>query len=164
MRRLSQSAFLAAVVLLAALPHLLADEAPRVQVQLDVTVLTCSAEVLAGCNLGQEGRAPARFGCLGASDRTALLEKVRSDKRTKLLAEPKVVCMNGRPASFMSGGQTPVPGTAGTRKTPAAVRREKTFPSKRSVPLEGVSTESAWYTGISISPTRAFNKSPRARR
>src|SRR5262245_58453688 len=116
MRRLSQSAFLAVVVLLAALPHLLADDAKRpVQVQLDVVVFTCSPDVLAGSKLASAGP-QAMFGCISQSERTALVEKVRADKRTKCLAEPKVICMNGRPASFNSGGQAPVPVTDGNQK------------------------------------------------
>src|SRR5437899_698943 len=105
MRRLSQSAFLAAVVLLAALPHLLADNAKPVPVQLDVAVFTCSPQALAETKLANAG--PARFMCVNTTERNALLEKVRADKRTKCLAAPKIVAMSARPCQRLGGGQTP---------------------------------------------------------
>ncbi len=38
-----------------------------------------------------------------------VLEALREDKLMKILAEPTVVAVNGRPASFVVGGETPVP-------------------------------------------------------
>ena len=109
MRRLSQSAFLAVVVLLAALPHLLADDAKPPQVQLDVTVVTCSPDALAGTKLRLDSMPPVATERLSGPEHAALFETVRAHKQTKLMAEPKVIANNGRPCSFFSGGQLPVP-------------------------------------------------------
>jgi hypothetical protein len=109
MRRLSQSAFLAVVVLLAALPHLLADDAkPPVQVKLDVVVFTCPANALAETKLKCDTETPCVTERLSAAERAAIYDAVRRQKGAKLLAEPKIVAVTGRPCSFLSGGQVPV--------------------------------------------------------
>jgi pilus assembly protein CpaC len=43
----------------------------------------------------------------------AFLQALRDDNVVKLLAEPKVVTMSGRPASFLSGGEQAIPVPAG---------------------------------------------------
>jgi hypothetical protein len=111
MRPFCQSAFFAAVVLLAALPHLLADDAkPPVQVQIDVVVLACPLDALAGTKLKCDAQKPCVTECLSATERSALYETVRAHRQTRLLAEPKMVAVSGRPCTFLSGGQIPVPG------------------------------------------------------
>lgn len=64
-----------------------------------------------------------RFGIVnGGTSFTALIDALRQNSMAKLLAEPTLVAISGRPASFNSGGQIPIPVSGGLGVTTVEYR------------------------------------------
>lgn len=69
------------------------------------------------------GSTTAQFAIFsGNSQFNAFLDALRQNNLAKLLAEPTLVTVSGRPASFNSGGQVPVPVSAGLGVTSVRYR------------------------------------------
>lgn len=63
-----------------------------------------------------------RLGLSNATQVNVLLRLLRQNNLAKLMAEPTLVTMSGRPASFNSGGQIPVPRAGGLGTTSVQYR------------------------------------------
>lgn len=84
------------------------------QVQLDVVVLSGPAAILESpamkaLHLKKEGNGSA-IGTFESDAVSAFVRECCENQGAKLLAEPKIVTQDSRPARFLSGGQIPVPG------------------------------------------------------
>lgn len=55
------------------------------------------------------GADTVRFGVIGDTSFFGFLELLRQNELAKLMADPKLVTISGRPASFNVGGQVPIP-------------------------------------------------------
>ncbi len=68
-----------------------------------------------------QGTAVARWntnwGGAGNTTMTAVLDLLKQNGMVKILAEPNLVCLNGQTASFLAGGQIPVPVPSGLGTT-----------------------------------------------
>lgn len=63
---------------------------------------------------------------IGSSDANAFIDALATDNLARILAEPNLVAMSGQTASFLAGGEFPIPvaGTAGTATTGPSVTVE----------------------------------------
>jgi type II/III secretion system protein len=108
---------LVAFVLVVGSGPLLADEpAKSAQVQIDVTLVEVTPNLLQAAGLAKAGATPADAKLIAraidARQLTKLLAALhdgRENGTAKVLAEPKLVTLSGRPSHFLSGGQVMVP-------------------------------------------------------
>jgi hypothetical protein len=88
-------------------------------VQLDLSVMTLDPacwerpEMAAWADLSPKGGENSRK-LLSAAEARRFYQCMSATKVVRFLAEPKLVCLSGRPATFLSGGQQAVPEVAAT--------------------------------------------------
>ena len=66
-----------------------------------------SATVAAGLGLG--GTSPVATAIIGNRNINAVIQALANDNLARLLAEPNLTVMSGQPASFLAGGEFPIP-------------------------------------------------------
>jgi pilus assembly protein CpaC len=74
-----------------------------------ITALGTAGGGLTGTATGEIGNSSTAFGLFPSGDWQVLLNILRSNSVLSILAEPNLVALNGHKASFLAGGQFPIP-------------------------------------------------------
>jgi Bacterial type II and III secretion system protein len=79
------------------------------QVQIDVQLLSVTAEAAAKVGMNAAGAANTQqmFAAISENEKFEWLKKLVADGQAKVLAEPRMVTLDGKPVHFLSGGQQP---------------------------------------------------------
>ncbi len=77
--------------------------------QIGGAIITALGTGLTGAATGEIGNSSTAFGLFPSGDWQVLLSLLRSNSVLSILAEPNLVALNGHKASFLAGGQFPIP-------------------------------------------------------